>query len=99
MMVIVQRTDNGKAYGVKLQPGVKPAAIDSLGSLANKGKLEACAIDTLHKMENKFSQQLLASSPQQIFVVEEIANFIWQPVLQNTFIKTDVLNKQKQVCK
>jgi acetolactate decarboxylase len=96
---IVQRTDNGKAYGVKLQPGVKPAAIDSLGSLANKGKLEACTIDTLHKMENKFSQQLLASSPQQIFVVEEIVNFIWQPLLQNTFIKTDVLNKQKNKCK
>lgn len=96
---IVQRIDNGKTYGVKLKSGVKPTAIDSLGSLANKGQLEACGIDTLHKLENNFSQQLLVSNPQQIFVVEEIHGFIWNPVLKNTFIKTDVLNKQKQICK
>lgn len=96
---IVQRIDNEKTYGVKLKSGVKPTAIDSLGSLANNGQLDACSIDTLHSLENKFSQQLLASDPQDIFILEEIPNFIWQPVLQNTFIKTDVLNKQKQKCR
>jgi acetolactate decarboxylase len=96
---IVQRIDNGKTYGVKLKSGIKPTAIDSLGALANKGLLDACSIDTLHSLENKFSQQLLNSNPQDIFIVEEITDFIWRPVLQNTFIKTDVLNKQKQNCK
>ena len=95
---IVQRIDNGKTYGVKLKSGVKPTAIDSLGALANKGQLDACSIDTLHLLENKFSQQLLLSNPQDIFIVEKITNFIWRPVLQNTFIKTDILNKQKQKC-
>jgi acetolactate decarboxylase len=96
---IIQRIDNGKTFGVKLKSGVKPTAIDSLGALANKGQLDACSIDTLHSLENKFSQQLLTSNPQNIFIVEEIMEFIWRPVLQNTFIKTDILNKQKQKCK
>lgn len=96
---IVQRIDNGITYGVKLKSGVKPAAIDSLGSLANKGQLDACSIDVLHSLENKFLVQLFVSNPQNIFIVEEVTNFTWQPVLQNTFIKTDVLNKQKQRCK
>jgi len=96
---IIQRIDNRKTYGVKLKSGVKPTAIDSLGNLATKGKLDACSIDILHKMEENFSKQLLASNPQEIFIVKEIFNYNWQPVLQNTFTKTDVLNKQKQKCK
>lgn len=96
---IVQRIDYGKTFGVKLKSGVKPTAIDSLGTLANKGQLDACSIDTLHSMESKFTQTLLGSRPQDIFTVVEISNFIWRPVLQNTFIKTDILNKQKQKCK
>jgi len=96
---VVQRIESGKTYGVKLKTGVKPPAIDSLGSLANKGKLDACSIDTLHTLENKFSHQLLTSNPQDIFILEEIINFIWQPVLQNKLIKTDVLNKKIPKCK
>lgn len=95
---IVQRIDNEKTYGAKLKSGVKPAAIDSLGSLANKGQLDACSIDTLRNLENNFSQQLLVSIPQQIFLIEEISGFSWNPVLQNTFIKTDVLNKKESKC-
>lgn len=91
---IVQRIDNGKAYAVKLKAGVKPAAIDSLGNLANAGKLAAAALDSLHQMENKFLNQILFTNPQDVFLVEEIKNYIWQPVLKNKFIKTDILNKQ-----
>ncbi len=96
---IVQRIDNEKTYGVKLKSGVKPTVIDSLGNLANNGKLSSCLIDSLHKMENKFIEKLYESNAHEIFIVEEISNFIWQPVLKNTFIKTDVLNKQKSNCK
>ena len=96
---IVQRIDNKKTYGVKLKSGVKPTVIDSLGNLANNGKLSSCLIDSLHKMENKFIEKLYESNAHEIFIVEEISNFIWQPVLKNTFIKTDVLNKQKSNCK
>ena len=96
---IVQRIDNGKAYGVKLKSGVKPTVIDSLGNLANNGKLSACEIDSLHKMENNFIEKLYESNSQEIFIVEEITNFFWKPVFKNTFIKTDILNKQKQECK
>jgi formylmethanofuran dehydrogenase subunit E len=95
---IVQRIDNGKTYAVKLKPGIKPAAIDSLGNLANIGKLDACGIDTLHQIENNFLNQLLLSDPKKAFIVEEIPDFIWNPVLQSSFIKTDVLNKNKTKC-
>jgi len=90
---IAQRIDNGKTYAVKLKSGIKPSLIDSLGNLANNEKLDACEIDSLHKIESKFLQQMLVSNAQQAFIVEEITNFIWNPHLQNTFIKTDVLNK------
>jgi acetolactate decarboxylase len=95
---IVQRIDNGKTYAVKLKPGIKPAAIDSLGNLANIGKLDACGIDSLHQIENRFLNQLLITNPQEAFIVEEIRNFICKPILQNSFIKTDVLNKIKVRC-
>lgn len=96
---IVQRIDNGKTYGVKLKSGIKPAAIDSLGNLANAGKLDACSIDSLHQIENRFLHHLLVTNPQEAFLVDEIKNFIWQPGLQNKFLKTDILNKQMVKCK
>jgi len=95
---IVQRIDNGKTYAVKLKPGIKPAAIDSLGNLANMGKLDACGIDSLHQIENRFLNQFLAANPQEAFILEEIRDFIWKPILQSSFIKTDVLNKNTIKC-
>ena len=35
---------------------------------------------------------------QDLFIIDEIIKFDWQPKLQNTFIKTDVVNKNKQKC-
>jgi acetolactate decarboxylase len=95
---IVQRMETGKAYGVKLKPGIKPPPIDSLGSLANRGNLDACGIDRLHKMENAFLQQLLKSKPSGLFIIEEIRNFAWNPILSNSFLKTDIINKNLQKC-
>jgi len=95
---IVQRIDNGKTYAVKLKPGIKPAAIDSLGNLANIGRLDACGIDSLHQIENRFLHQLLAANPQEAFIVEEIKNYAWNPIISNAFLKTDIVNKNLQNC-
>jgi acetolactate decarboxylase len=95
---IVQRIDNGKTYAVKLKPGIKPAAIDSLGNLANIGKLDACGIDYLHQIENRFLNQLLAANPQEAFIIEEIKNYAWNPIISNAFLKTDIVNKNLQNC-
>jgi acetolactate decarboxylase len=95
---IVQRIDNEKTYAIKLKPGVKPAAIDSLGKLANMGKLAACELDLLRKMEDDFTIKLLASKPTEIFTLTAITNFIWHPFLQNNFLKTDIQNKQLKPC-
>lgn len=97
-MYIVQRIDNGSAYGVKLKPDVKPSAIDSLGNLANIGKLDACGLDNLRQMENAFLLQLLAAIPQDIYIVEELKELNWNPTLEATFLKTDVVNKNVPAC-
>lgn len=95
---IVQRLDNAKTFGVKLKSGLLPTAIDSLGRLATKGDLDACGIDKLRALENEFSQFLLSKDPRELFILEELKNFLWLPVLKNTFIKTDVLNKNLLKC-
>lgn len=97
-LFIVQRVDNEKTYGVKLKSGLKPAAIDSLGKLATKGELDACGIDSLRKLESQFSTFLLSKNPQDLFIIEEIKNYKWSPVLNGNFLKTDVLNKKLQNC-
>ena len=95
---IVQRIDNEKTYGIKLRSGLIPTAIDSLGRLATKGELDACGIDSLRKLESEFSTFLLSKNPQDLFIIEEIKNFKWLPVLKGNFLKTDVLNKKLQNC-
>ncbi|MDZ7650926.1 MAG: acetolactate decarboxylase [Cytophagales bacterium] len=98
-MYIVERIDNHIAVKVKLKSGVKPAAIDSLGSLANQKKLSACSLDELKLMEDQFSEKLLVSNPAQIYQIEPLKDFKWKPILKNSFVKTDVLNKDSKQCK
>lgn len=95
---IVQRIDNEKTFGVQLKPGLMPTAIDSLGRLATKGELDACGIDSLRKLESQFSTFLLSQNPQKLFIIEEIKNYKWLPLLKGNFLKTDVLNKKLQNC-
>jgi len=95
---IVQRIDNEKTYGVKLKSGLMPSAIDSLGKFAVKGDLDACGIDSLRKLENEFSSFLLSKNPQDLFIIEEIKNYKWSPVIKSNFLKTDVLNKKLKDC-
>jgi len=98
-LFVAQRIDTKKAYGVKLKSGIMPTAIDSLGRLATKGELDACGIDNLRKQESDFSNYLLSlKNPQSLFIISEIKNYEWLPVLMNNFIKTDVLNKKLQNC-
>ncbi len=97
-LYIVQRIDNSKAYGVKLKPGIKPAAIDSLGNIAATGKLDACNIKQLKELEIAFLQKLLTLNPSLIYVVDEIKGFEWKSSLINLFIKSDIINKHLPEC-
>lgn len=97
-LFIVQRIDNNKTFGLKLKPELKSNAIDSLGKLAVKGELDACGIDSLRKMEEQFTTFILLSNPKDLFILEEIKNNKWSPVLKNNFIKTDILNKNSRNC-
>lgn len=95
---IIQRIDNGLTYGVKLKPGIKPSIIEEMGNKAIEGKLSPCDLGNLKKLEDDFSELLLSSSPVDLFIVDNITDFNWQPVLKGTFTKTDVLNKFLKPC-
>jgi acetolactate decarboxylase len=96
---IVQRIDNSLAYGVKLKPGTKPPIIEEMGNKAIERKLSPCDLDHLKKLEDDFSALLLSSAPADLFMVEKINDFKWEPVLENKFIKTDIINKALALCK
>lgn len=95
---IVQRIDNGKTVSVSLKPGVKPEAIDSLGALAVQQQLSPCEIDSLRKLEDTFTANLLAGDPSRLFETNNMQHFEWNPKLRNGFTKTDVINKDLPVC-
>ena len=98
-LMIAQRISTGNAYGFRLKKGVKPASIDSLGNLAIVGNLDACGLDLLRQLEDQFTVQLLQSMPFELFDINQIERFAWTPVLRNSFVKTDVLNKSKEQCR
>lgn len=94
----VQRIDNGKAVTVKLKKGVKPQEIDRLGAIAVKGTLPACDLDKLKAMEDDFTVKLLSTDPGENFIVKELIDFKWNPVLKADYLKTDILNKNLPDC-
>jgi acetolactate decarboxylase len=95
---IVQRNDNDLTYGVKLKPGIKPSIIEEMGNKAIERKLSPCDLDQLKKLEDDFSALLLSSAPAGLFIVEKINDFKWEPVLDNKFSKTDIINKALPGC-
>jgi acetolactate decarboxylase len=95
---IVQRISNGLTYGLKLKPGIKPSVIEEMGNKAIERKLSPCEIDELKKLEDDFSALLLSSAPVDLFMVEKINIFKWEPFLENKFIKTDIINKTLPGC-
>ncbi len=97
-MYILQRIDNGTTILVSRKPKVKPSIIDELGSKAIEQKLSACDLDTLRNKEDQYTYFLINSNPSDIFEVNEIKDFKWNPKLKNTFIKTDILNKKAAKC-
>jgi acetolactate decarboxylase len=96
---IIQRIDDLKTVSVSLINGVKPAAIDSLGNIAIQQQLPPCEIDHLKQLENDFTEFLLQSNPKEIFSVKPISNFNWHPNTKNDYLKTDILNKEIDICK
>ncbi len=93
---VVQRIDNGESFRVRMREGIKPSEIDSLGALAVLRKLSPAELDHLKALEDDFTDFLLASKPEDLFIVEPLDDFTWQPRLKNDFIKTDVLNKDRK---
>ena len=98
-LYIIQRIDNSKTVSVSLNNGVKPSAIDSLGSIAIQQELSPCDIDHLRKLEDDFTKSLIQSDPTTLFTVKEISSFEWNPKTKNDYVKTDIINKNLPECK
>jgi len=97
-LYIIQRIDDLKTVSVSLNDGVKPTSIDSLGNIAIQQNLSPCDIDHLQKLEDDFTQFLLQANAAEIFTVQSVSNFNWQPVFKHDFQKTDILNKTLKDC-
>ena len=53
--------------------------------------------EELKKLEDEYSKFLLKSKPEDLFEVVVLSNFNWEPKSE-TFIKTDIINKNKSTC-
>lgn len=97
-LYVVQRINNGRAVTVTLLDGIKPKEISELGALAVKNELSSCGLDSLKRIEEEFSLFLFKNSATDIFMIHELSDFKWNPLLKNDFSKTDILNKNKENC-
>jgi len=97
-LYIVQRISDGRAFRVKLNPGIKPPAIDSLSRFAIDLKLSPCGLDSLQAIEAAFGNDLLAMEPKAAFTITELTNFNWPEPTGPVYTKTDILNKNAPRC-
>lgn len=97
-MYIVQRISDGRAFRVKLNPGIKPAAIDSMAPLAVSRTLSPCGLDSLQGIEEAFGQYLLSMEPKAAFTLTELNDFHWPEPTGTVYTKTDILNKNAPRC-
>lgn len=94
---VMQRIDNLKTILIKRKPNVKPAIIDELGNKAIKDELNECELEKLKILEDDYSKFLKKSKPEDLFEIIELSNFNWEPKSE-TYIKTDIINKNKSTC-
>ena len=95
-LYILQRKDTKKTVRLIRKAGVKPSLIDSLGALAIQQKLSYVELQKLRKLEEAYADKLRASVPATLFTVKIINDFNWQSNLKKTFVKTDIINKNKR---
>ena len=98
-LYIIGRTDHDEAFSIRRKEGVKPPRIDELGNLAIAGTLSPCGLDSLRLMEEDYARFLMDTKDlATLFEVEKLESFSWNLPLQNTFLKTDILNKNAVAC-
>lgn len=97
-LYVVQRISDGRTFSVKLRPGVKPAAIDSLSRSAIAQQLSPCGLDSLQAMEETFGKDLLKADPKQTFIITELTNLNWPATTGRVYTKIDILNKNMPRC-
>ena len=90
---IIQRINNKRTVIVNRKEKVKPEIIDIMGKKAIAKELSFSQLRKLKRLEDDYSRKLRRDKPQLNFTVTELPNYIWAPVLNSSFIKTDIINK------
>ena len=98
-MYIIKRKRDSKAILVKRNKGVKPAIIDELGNLAIQQKLSPCGIDSLRVLEDRYMKKLFSTNMDELFIVEVLTDFKWEPKTKYDYLKSDIVNKRLKRCK
>ncbi|MGY6558997.1 MAG: FmdE family protein [Nitritalea sp.] len=97
-LYVVERVSEQKAVTVNLNAGVKPAEIGALSAKAEKRELSACQLDELRAIEDRFMAYLMDTDTNILFRIQPHPEFVWEPLLRNDFVKTDILNKNAESC-
>ena len=92
-MYIIQRIDNKRTVIVNRKDKVKPDIIDIMGKKAIAKELSYSQLRKLKRLEDAYSRKLKKNKPESNFIVKLLYNYKWAPVLNNSFIKTDIINK------
>lgn len=92
-MYIIQRIDNGRTVVVSRNENVKPTNIDIMGKKAIAKELSYSQLRKLKQLEEEYAKKLRKSKPQSNFTVKELIGYAWNPLLNSTFVKTDIINK------
>ncbi|MCC5816709.1 MAG: formylmethanofuran dehydrogenase subunit E family protein [Leptospira sp.] len=95
---IIQKIDSEETWGVRLKPGVFSKKIGTAGKKAVAKELNSCELKELKNWEDEFSEFLLKGKLEYLYILEKVEKFDWKPELDNSFIKTDVINKDKEAC-
>ncbi len=77
---------------------MKLQKIYKLDALLEKAELLACDLEKLKGIEDYFTDTLFTTVTNANFIVTEISDFKWNPVLKSDYIKTDILIKNNEKC-
>jgi len=76
---ILYRFSTNEAVHIALKPGVFPAELAQLERQIRSGNYTPADIDRCQRMQWDFARKVLNTPPEQLFTVERLPDFKWEP--------------------
>jgi formylmethanofuran dehydrogenase subunit E len=91
---ILYRFSTKEAVHIAMKPGVFPDELIQLERQIRSGNFAPSDIDRCQKMQWDFARKVLNTPPEQLFTVEKVPDFVWEPdEYPNRGIRGDILLK------